>query len=169
MLTLPQISRKKNQSYLAIKSSLTMRQIKKQGPLFLTEVSTFLTEKGFEGVGPAFFRYNQIDQDGQMQMEFGYLTSKSYAGDGPIRSGILPAGRFASVTWFGPTDRLSDVTAILIGWAKETGVVWDRQPTHAGDQFAGRLEVYHTNSKNEPDPDKWRTELAIKIKEPPVE
>lgn len=164
MLTLPQTGRRKKQPYLAIKSTLTMRQIKKQGPLFLSEVAAFINQHGYEREGPAFFRYNVIDMDGQLEMEFGYFTPKSYSGVGPIRSGIMPSGRFVSVNWQGPYERLYDVTAMLVGWAKETGVEWDVEPTDKGDQFACRLEVYHSDPSAVADPSKLLSEVTIKLK-----
>lgn len=163
MLTLPETARRKKQPYLAIRSSLTMRQIKKQGPLFLSEVRAFMEQKGYDDRGPAFFRYDQIDEGGQLEMEFGYFTGKHHAGAGPVRSGILPSGRYITVVWQGTYDRLADVTAMLVGWAKETGVSWDVERQGTNEIFAGRLEIYHDDLMSQPDPAKWRTEVAIKV------
>ncbi len=166
MLSLPVISRRKKQPYLAIRSNLGMRQLKKQGPLFLSEVSAFMKARGIESEGPAFFRYNSMDDDGQMEMEFGFFTSKSYPGAGPVRSGILPSGRFATSTWHGPYDKLRDVTAMVIGWAKETGVAWDVEKTEKGEIFACRLEVYEIGPADISDSSQWQTDVAIKVADP---
>lgn len=162
MLTLPVLARRKKQPYLAIRSALTMRQIKKQGPLFLSEVRAHMQQRGYESDGPAFFRYNAIDPTGQLEMEFGYFTQRAYPGSGPIRTGVMPSGRYASVTWQGSYDRLRDVTAMLLGWAAETGVSWDIEQGDRGALFAGRLEIYHNDPETEADPDRLVTEVAIK-------
>ena len=164
MLTLPVIGRRKKQPYLAIRSMLTMRQIKKQGPLFLSEVKAFMDRRGLEAAGPAFYRTNCIGTDGQLEMEFGYFTLKTCAGAGPVRSGTMPSGRYGSVSWHGAHDRLADVTAMLTGWARETGVAWDVTDTPRGAIFAGRFEIYHDNPSGEQGSDKRFTEVAIKVR-----
>ena len=56
-----------------------------------------------------------------------------------------------------------DVNAVLIGWAKEKGIRWDAVETPNGDRFAGRLEIYETDPREEPDQSKWKTEVAIRL------
>jgi effector-binding domain-containing protein len=163
MLSLPVIARRKKEHYLAIKSRLTMRQISKQGPIYLSEVRDFMAARDIRDSGAAFFRYNIIDMDGDLEMEFGYLTPRPYQGGGPVRSGVMPGGRFASVFWQGAYKKLYDVNAVLIGWANETGVEWDSKASPAGEHFACRLELYLRGPDNEPDPAKWLTEVAIKV------
>jgi effector-binding domain-containing protein len=164
MLTLPVKNRRKKQPYLAIRSRLFKRQIHKQAQLFLPEVRKFMEEQGIPYTGPSFFRYNTISPTGEMDIEFGHFTDKLYSGSGPVRAGILPAGSFMSVTWTGHYNRLSDVNAMLMGWAKMTGVEWDCASTEAGTFFGCRIDIFHRSMRNEPNPDKWETEVAIMLK-----
>ena len=71
--------------------------------------------------------------------------------------GELPAGRYVSLTYTGPYTDLMDVTAMLVGWAKEKGLKWDSQ------EFACRLEVHDNNPSIEPDPAKLQTTLLFKL------
>jgi hypothetical protein len=47
--------------------------------------------------------------------------------------------------------------------AKERGIKWNVSETRAGDRFGCRLEIYFTDPKTEPDPEKWETEVAIRV------
>jgi hypothetical protein len=82
---------------------------------------------------------------------------------GRVVEGELPAGRYVSMTYTGPYDDLMDVTAMLVGWAKEKGVRWDSEPTGQGESFVCRLEVHDNNPSIEPDPNKLQTTLLFKL------
>jgi effector-binding domain-containing protein len=85
-------------------------------------------------------------------------------GDGDVRSGVLPAGRYATVTHLGHPDQLIDATAALLDWAAEQGLQWDMSETDDGQRWGGcRLEVYNTDPAEEPDMNKWETELAFRL------
>ena len=68
-------------------------------------------------------------------------------------------------TWHGHPDRLYDVTALLIGWVKETGYRLDREETTNGDLFACRLELYESDPEEEPDMNNWVSVLEFKLKD----
>src|SRR5262249_59166819 len=106
---------------------------------------------------------NLIDMARQLEIEFGVPTNKPVAGDERVHPAILPAGRYASLVHWGPYEQLYDANAALIGWAKERGVKWDVAATPEGDRFGCRLEIYRTDPREEPDPAKWETEVAIRV------
>lgn len=164
MLSLPAKNRRKKQPYLAIRSRLSKRQIPKQAQLFLPEVRSFMEEQGIVVTGPSFFRYNMISANGEMDIEFGHFTDKLYSGGGPVRAGILPAGSFMSMTWIGHYNKLSDVNAMLMGWAKEKSIEWDSASTEGGIFFGCRIDIFHKSMRTEPNPERWETEVAIMLK-----
>ncbi|GHO42055.1 hypothetical protein [Ktedonospora formicarum] len=51
----------------------------------------------------------------------------------------------------------------LIDWGAEHGVAWDSRQTEQGGAFGARLESYIKGPENESDPDKWETEVAIRV------
>lgn len=166
MLTLPVRNRRKKQPYLAIRSRLLERQIRKQGTLFLPEVRNFMVARGIDAGGPAFLRYQTIDASGEMDIEFGVFTDKLYSGNGPVRSGILPAGAYISVTWHGPYEGLPDANAMLMGWGQQKQLQWDMAATEAGLFFGCRISIFHRTPRIEPDETQFETEVAIKLKDP---
>jgi hypothetical protein len=56
-----------------------------------------------------------------------------------------------------------DANAALINWAKKRTIKWDMSETEAGDQFGCRLEIYLTDPKTEPDPEKRETEVTTRL------
>jgi effector-binding domain-containing protein len=161
MLTLPKIVERPAQPYVAIRRRV---QIPFGDVIDATMPKLFqwVADHQVEPVGPPFFKYNVIDMQRGMELEFGVPTAKTLAADELVVSGELPAGRYATLTYHGHYDNLIDVTAMLIGWAKEKGIRWDMEETAAGDRFAGRFEFYPNDPREVPNPDDWETQIWIK-------
>jgi effector-binding domain-containing protein len=162
MLTLPTIIERTAQPYVAIKERVT--------PPFnatldrvVPELFGWLGQRGIEPAGPLFFKYNFTEMGRPLEIEFGLPTATKVDGDARVMSGTLPAGRFASLTYFGPYENLFDANAVLIGWAKEKSIRWDIAATPEGEKFGCRLEIYKTDPGAEPNSEKWETEVAIRI------
>jgi hypothetical protein len=160
MLTLPAKLRRKKQPYLSIRSQLTRRNLRRQAILFFSELREFMTARGIEDSGPGFMRYLSID-NGELDMEFGYLTPRVYAGGGPVRSGMLPTGMFMTAEWTGPFEKLPEVNAMLPGWAQHSGVELDVTETETGIIYGCRLEIYHVTPRHTENPEDFRTEIAV--------
>ena len=52
---------------------------------------------------------------------------------------------------------------VLVDWAKDNGIEWDRWDDANGDAFRSRYESFLTPPDTEPDYTKWDTEVAIKL------
>lgn len=165
MLTLPVKKRRKKQPYLAVRSRLSGRQIRKQGMLFLPEVRKFMVERGIDATGPAFLRYHAIEASGEMDVEFGVFTDRLYAGSGPVRAGVLPAGSYVSVTWLGPYEALPDVDVMLMGWSQQKRMEWDTVSSEAGASFGCRISIFHKTPRVESDSTRFETEVAIRLRD----
>lgn len=163
MLTLPTIVERAAQPYVAIRKQVAIPFDAVIGPT-MDAMFTAVKVKSLEVVGPAFFKYNIVNMP-ELEIEFGVPVAAPAGSDGELIGGTLPAGRYAQTTYWGHYDNLMDVNAILIGWAREKGLAWDATTGSDGDHFAARLEIYPNNPDEEPDPNKWETTLAIKIKD----
>ena len=84
-------------------------------------------------------------------------------GDGQVVSGVLPAGRYATLTHEGHPSELAGVTTALLDWAAGEGLSWDMSPEGSGERWGARLENYLTDPRQEPDMSKWLTELAFRL------
>lgn len=89
------------------------------------------------------------------------MSYAAVAGDGRITAGEIPAGRYASLVYTGPDGIPGN--AALIGWAERQGVQWDRWDDPRGDAFRSRVEYFLTDPAEQPDPDQWQTEVAIRL------
>lgn len=165
MLTLPEIVDRPQRDYAHITFTVPMNQMQKPAQEGFPRLFAHLDQHGIEPVGAAFYNYRRIDMSQTLDVEAGVAIARSEPDSGDIGFGKLPAGRYATVTWHGHPDKLYDATAMLIGWAKERGHVFDVEEKADGDHFACRLEIYESDPGEEPDMDKWVTTLEFKLKD----
>jgi hypothetical protein len=162
VLTLPKIVDRAETHYAAIAQELRIPFGEAVGPL-LDEAAGYLSGAGGGSFGPAVFRYDVIDMP-RLEMQLGFVTPKAVAGNDRVKPGILPAGKYVTVTYTGPYDDLESVTAVVIGWARQKAIEWDSTPGPNGEHFASRFEIYLNGPVDEPDPQKWQTEIWIKTR-----
>lgn len=163
MLTLPKYVDRDAQPYAAIRTRVTMKTIDQIAPGQIAPLLRRLGERGIPPAGPVFFRYLTIDMDAELELDIGAATNQPIEPDDLLVAGTIPAGRYATVTYFGPYDDLFDVNTVMIGFAKERGLRLDMHVSERGDVFGGRFEIFHTDPEQEPDQAKWETELAIRL------
>ena len=96
------------------------------------------------------------------EIELGVPVATAVSGDGRVSAGVLPAGRYATLVYTGLQDDIA-ANAALLNWGAEQGLVWDKWVAENGDAFGARLESYLTDPNDEPDPEKWETEVAIRL------
>jgi effector-binding domain-containing protein len=162
MSSAPEIETRAEQPYVAVRAKVTMGEIAAFARRF-GEVFGWLDSHGLAPAGPPFFKYNVIDMARELEMEAGVPVATATDGDDQIVAGVLPAGRYATLTHVGHPSELMAATKALLDWAAEQGLTWDVTPSEDGDRWAGRLENYLTDPEQEPDMSKWVTQLAFKL------
>jgi effector-binding domain-containing protein len=162
MSAAPQIVTRAEQPYVAIRGQVTMAEI---GPFAgrTGEVFAWLGARGLAPAGPPFLKYNVIDMMRQLEIEAGVPVAAATDGDGAVISGVLPAGRYATVTHVGHPSELLGVTKALRDWAAEQGLTWDMSPDGDGERWASRLEISLSDPREEPDMSRWVTQLAFRL------
>jgi effector-binding domain-containing protein len=163
MSTEPVLVERAAQPYVAITAKVRMAEIGTAVPPLSGEVFGWLGTQGVEPSGPAFWRYTVIDMSRYLQIEAGEPTAEPIDGDERVHSGMLPAGRYATLRHIGAPQTLIDATGRLLEWADAQGLRWDVSPSPEGEQWGCRLEIYHTNPQDQPDMNKWETELAFRL------
>jgi hypothetical protein len=126
------------------------------------ELFAAFSRAGVEPNGMEFIKYNLINMPA-LEIEVGMTTDANIPASGRLVTGELPGGRYVSLTCTGSYDGLMDVTAMLVGWAKEKGLPWDSHHAPDGEHFACRLEVHDNNPSIEPGPAKLQTTLLFKL------
>jgi effector-binding domain-containing protein len=158
----PEIVTRAEQPYVAIRGRVTMAGIGALGAR-TPEVFAWLGARGLPPAGPPFLKYNVIDMARQLEIDNGVPVAATADGDGDIIAGVLPAGRYATLTHVGHPSELAAATKTLLDWAAGQGLTWDMSLGADGEQWASRLEFYLTDPREEPDMSKWVTQLAFRL------
>lgn len=162
MSAAPEIVPRAEQSYVAIRTRVTMADLGGLGARF-AEVFAWLSARGVPPAGAPFFRYNVIDMARELEIDAGVPVAQAVEGDGHLVAGVLPAGRYATLTHIGHPAGLIEATKVLLDWAAGQDLKWDVAPGDGGERWGSRLEIYLTNPDQEPDMSKWATQLAFRL------
>ncbi|MGP7997261.1 MAG: GyrI-like domain-containing protein [Streptosporangiaceae bacterium] len=152
----PQMQVRAAQHYAGIPVTVSMDGIGPAVDRGFPELFGWLGGQGIAPGGPPFIRYLVVDMAGELQIELGVPVSAPVTGTDRIRSGTLPAGRYAVLRHTGPYDGLVASNAALQAWAAEHGIEFDT----TGAAWRGRAEHYLTNPAEEPDPAKWEVDVT---------
>jgi effector-binding domain-containing protein len=158
----PAVLERSAQPYVGITAPVTMTTF----GIVADRIPELFAHLGAHGSAPAgapFFRYHRIDMERELIVEAGVPVGAAVPGTGDIAAGVLPAGRYATVTHAGHPQELVDVTANLLDWAKRHGLEFDCRPSPEGELWGCRLETYLTDPRQTPDLHQWRTELAFRL------
>jgi effector-binding domain-containing protein len=160
--TEPKIDERTAKHYVGIRIEASGQELPEVIPATLGELYAWMDQRSIPWAGAPFLRFHVIDMAATMQLELGVPVANEVPGDGRVSPGVLPAGRYASLIYTGVTNAFEG-NKMLIEWAHQQGIAWDRWDDPKGDAFAGRYESYLTNPEEEPDMAKWETEVAIKL------
>lgn len=154
----PHVVQRPEMPYVGIRQVTPFRGMLGQRDKLLAELFDWLGRNDGADAGPAFLRLHVIDMEGPMDLEVGAITEKPMTGDERVRPGLLPAGRYATMTY---RDHARRANGHLIEWAAANGHAFDRRDDPAGDLFVCRYEAYRTDPRTEPRKTKWAVELNI--------
>ena len=156
----PKIDIRPKQLYMGIRTVTPFKGMAKVIAALSDEMNAWVDEHNLKPSGPPFLRYHVIDMRGFMDIEFAFPFHQTLPGDGKVKAGVLPPGRYASLVFSG--GGVSGNRA-LIEWVRSQGLEFDRWDTEQGDNFRSRYETYLSDPKIEPRKSKWQIEVAIKL------
>ena len=163
MSSAPEIVTRPEQPYAAIRVRVTMADLAAVVPPLNQEVFAWLGERGAPPAGAPFWKYNVIDMAAKLEIEAGVPVAAAVASDDRVVTGVLPAGRYATLTHVGHPSELAEATKTLLDWAAGQGLTWDMSPDADGERWGSRLEIYLSDPREEPDMSKWVTQLAFRL------
>jgi len=163
MQTEPRIVERAEQPYAAITSRVTMQELGTKLPPLTGELFGWLGAHGAQQAGAPFWKYNVVDMERTLEVEVGVPLAAPVAGDGRVLADVLPAGRYAFSSHTGHPAELYHATGAMLDWAAEQGRAWDMADTPEGQRWAARLEFYNTDPQEEPDMNKWETDLVFRL------
>ena len=156
----PKIDTRSKQVYMGIRTIAPFKGMSKVVDRISGELNAWVNEQDITPAGPPFLRFHVIDMRGTMDITFGIPVRKALPDNGLIKADVLPAGRYASLTYSGGGI---SANRALIEWVRAQGLDFDRWDTEQGDNFRSRYETYLTDPKTEPRKSKWKIEVAIKL------
>jgi effector-binding domain-containing protein len=158
----PTVETRTAQPYVAIPVKVRMEDLASVVPPLTDQVFDWLGARGITPVGPPFWRYIVVDMTAELEIETGVPVAGRVSADEGVRTGLLPAGRYATVVHTGHPDTLVAATGDLLDWATERGLEWDAD----GNRWGCRLEEYLSGPAEVPDMNKWQTRLAFRLRDP---
>lgn len=163
----PALSERPTIYYVAKPQAVTLESFGAFIPASHDAVEAWLAEQGIQPSGGPLIRYRVIDMETVMQVEIGWPVAEPVdpgtASDAGLVADSLPAGTYAATTFRGVENGVPG-NGVLIQWALDNGVEWDRWDEPGGDAFRARVEFELTDPAETPDPSTWETEVAILVK-----
>jgi effector-binding domain-containing protein len=126
------------------------------------ELRQWVNAQGLADQDPYFLRYHVIDMNGLMDVEAGFVVTTPQIRDERVNGGVLPAGRYAHLTYSRYALRGNQALSI---WVKEQKLEVDREATSKGEAFGCRYEAYLTDYRTEPRKTKWHVDVAIRLRD----
>jgi hypothetical protein len=121
----PTIVELPDRPYVGLAGTVTMSTIGRIADK-LPSVFAWLGARGIEPAGAPFFKYNVIDMDADLELEVGVSVAHVVESDGEIMAGVLPGGRYATVTHVGHPDGFvwGDFRVVAVGGGRGVAVGW---------------------------------------------
>ena len=154
------IIEKSEKSYLGIRLNTPFGGMFAVITKALKELRKWSRANSLSEAGPYFVRYYHCDMQDIMDVEVGLITNSGHAGQGHIKPGSLPKGRYATLVYKGNGLRGNQA---LMKWATDNGVKFDPLVPNAVESYVCRYEAYLTDYRVESRKLLWDVELSIKI------
>jgi effector-binding domain-containing protein len=159
----PQLVERDEQPYVALVSTVSMRELGEVLPPLTPVVIDWVADAGLAQVGPVFWKYNVIDMAAGLEVEVGVPVERLVDGDERVHGAVLPAGRYVLAHHVGHPDTLEAATGELLAWAEARQLTWDVVDAHGEERWTARIEEYLNGPEDQPDMDKWETNLVFKL------
>ena len=122
-----------------------------------------MESQGITSSGPALIRYLTTDMSKKLDIKVGFAIENAVAGDDRIIVDILPARRYAVLSYTGPYKGkgVFKANVALLEWAKENHIVWQTSNVDNVEWWGSRVEWYLTDPEKEPDTKNTRLRLPF--------
>ena len=165
MISEPVFEKRDAQPYVAIRADVDMKEIGTTAPPLIQRVYEWLNKQGHTPDGPLFFRYIRMYEGRRLDLEVGVPVMEALDGDDEVKPGTFPAGRYAVARYQGAYEGLPKAWNAFEEWREESGTAEKVQVAEDGTRRGARAERYIVGPNDNPDPEKWETELVLYIDE----
>lgn len=116
------------------------------------KLGQYLSAANEDPSGPPFVAYHNMDMS-NLEIEIGFPVAKSLPGQGEVKPGELPAGRYAACLHSGPYQELGKAYDALTNWVAEQGL----EPT-------GVAYEYYLNDPEVTAPEALQTRIVFPLR-----
>jgi len=162
-VSVPRVIERPAIDYVALVAAGPMRSLPEFAPPKIVELSELMKRFGIPGGMPVFFRYRRFGADGSVELEVGTTVTKPAPEIAGLVRGLLPAGRYATATLFGPYDRLYDSFLMMHGWMEGRGLQSSGNDGADGSQPECQMEIYRVGPVQTENPMRFETDLMLKL------
>lgn len=129
----------------------------------IPEIIEWLGKKKLKAAGTPLYRYwySSGNGDEAFTLEVGVLVDRMAVGDERIVVSTIPGGSYLKAVHCGHPDNLPESHEALVQWARAEGLEFDKRWEEECEIWNGRFEVFLTDPKTEPDPEKWEIEILL--------
>ena len=156
------IEEKEERTYLGIRLETPFEGMFAVVSNALKELRKWCKANSLPEQGPYFLRYYHCDMRSLMDIEVGVFVSVDHAGEGRIKPGIIPKGKYATLIYRGNGLRGNQA---LMKWAVDHNVQFDPLVVGTKESYVSRYEAYLTDYRVESRKLLWDVELSIKLAE----
>ena len=158
----PRIEERAAQPYAGIRATTPPDDVPGVVARGCPELVAWLAARDVPPAGAPFIRFHVLGDE--LELELGVPLATPVAGEGRIAAGMLPAGRWLTLLHVGPFSGLEAGHDALKRWARERDVALAVRETDRGAAWAGCVERYLVDPREQPDSSKWETELAYLLR-----
>jgi len=164
----PKIETRSEQTYLAVRTEVTMQTLSAAIPDAIGKVAAVLTEQDRAPGAPPFIRYRSINMAKSLIIDVGFPIDDSGNAafpleDTPFVFDAAPAGRYACALHKGPPSSMVAANAAFQQYAEDQGWVWDATPDGDSTVWGGRFEHQLVGPVEDPDMNNRVTQIAYRL------
>jgi effector-binding domain-containing protein len=116
------------------------------------KIAAYLGEMGEQPAGMPYAAYYNLDMQ-DMDLEMGFPVAKPLSGEGEIKAGEIPAGKYVTCMYKGPYAQMERAYNEIFGWLQEKGLT-----------LKGVYYEYYYNAPDEVPESELLTKIAIPVK-----
>lgn len=140
----------KSQPIASISAETTIKKIPRKLPKFFKKIMKYLNKNEIQTIGPPVAIYRNFSET-KGQVEVGFPIREQIPPKGNIKNSQCPSGKVAFLLYTGGYDKISFAYDAIQDWIKKnsfdyTNIWW---------------EAYLTDPHQEPDQNKWKTEIYL--------
>ncbi|MDD4170480.1 MAG: GyrI-like domain-containing protein [Desulfotomaculaceae bacterium] len=147
-----ELNEQEAQPALTIRSRTAVENLPKLIGEAYGKIMRYMGELGEQPAGAPYTAYFNMDMQ-DLDVEMGFPVAKTLPGQGEVKAGVIPAGRYVTCMYKGPYSKMEEPYNEINKWMAENGY-----------EPSGMSYEYYYNSPEEAPESEILTKIAIPLK-----